>query len=232
MSRTNKQIVWHYTYSHNIKAILESGVLLPPRMTPGYLSRSAAFVLAGNDLTHPDIKAAASLLLFSQREDWEPASYRGLGDRDGNVFDLHRLEDYEVYGMDVFRIGVSRSLLHPWIRLKEMSKMSAVMAFGLEKTARGMGSNPFDWWGTMHSIPKNKWRAVEVYNPETKAWEPVTEVPKVEKQLAEPEVVGEVVFDEEGNVIAGRAILEEIIANGKPKSVLVRYNSMGEVNNG
>jgi len=176
MSRAKKQnnnTVWHYTYSHNIKSILESGVLLPPRMTPGYLSASNVCVLAGIDLTHPDINADASLLLFSQREDWEPASYRGLADRDGNVFDLHRLEDYEVYGMDVFRIGVSRSLLHPWIRLKDMSKMSAVMAAGLEKTAREIGSNPFDWWGTMRPIPKDKWKKVEVYNPETKAWEPL-----------------------------------------------------------
>src|ERR1019366_3323779 len=111
MSRAKKQnnnTVWHYTYSHNIKSILESGVLLTPRMTPGYLSASNACVLAGIDLTHPDINADASLLLFSQREDWEPASYRGLADRDGNVFDLHRLEDYVVYGMDGFRIGVSR----------------------------------------------------------------------------------------------------------------------------
>jgi len=173
MSRKNKAIVWHYTYSHNIKAILESGVLLPPRMTPQYLSN--ACFSAGIDLDHSDVKADASLLLFSQRKDWEPASYRGLMDSDGNVVNLHRLEDYEVYGMDVFRIGVSRSLLRPWIRLKEMSKMSGGMAAGLEKTARAVGSNPFDWWGTMRPIPQDKWEKVEVYNPEIKAWESLFE---------------------------------------------------------
>jgi hypothetical protein len=124
---------------------------------------------------HPDVKADASLLLFSQREDWEPASYRGVMDIDGNVFDLPKLEDYEAHQIGVFRIGVSRSLLHPWIRLKEISKMSVGMAAGLEKIARDIGSNPFDWWGTMRPVPQDKWRAVEVYNPATKVWESIFE---------------------------------------------------------
>jgi hypothetical protein len=158
----NKKVVWHYTYSHKINAILHSGVLLPPKMTPGYLTPSNACVLAGNDLTHPDITADASLLLFSQREDWEPASYRGLADRDGNIIDLRKLEEYEAYGIRVFRIGVSRSLLHPWIRLKEMSKMSVGMAKHLEKTARDVGSNPYDWWGTLRPVLQEKWKTVEV----------------------------------------------------------------------
>jgi hypothetical protein len=49
------------------------------------------------------------------------------------------------------------------------------MARGLEKIAREIGSNPFDWWGTMRPIPQDKWRSVEVYNPATKAWESLFE---------------------------------------------------------
>jgi hypothetical protein len=61
------------------------------------------------NLNYSTVRSDASLLLFSQREDWEPASYRGLADRDGNVIDLHKLEEYEAYGIHAFRIGVSRS---------------------------------------------------------------------------------------------------------------------------
>jgi hypothetical protein len=104
------------------------------------------------------------------------------------------------------------------------------MAQALEKTAREINSNPFDWWGTMRPIPQDKWRAVEVYNPATRMWEALTETPKIEQEIALPESHSKLVFDKEGNLIAGRAILEEIIASGKTKVVLVER--VGEVPNG
>ena len=226
--KQSKATVWHYTYDH-IMDIVESGVLLPPRMTP-HFNRSNSTLLLFGDLIRKDrgFQADSKLLLFSQRDDWEPASYRGLV-VGGRVIDLHRLEDYEAYGKRVYRIGVSRDLLHPWMRLKRLCGMPTSMAKALEQTARDIGSNPFDWWGTMRPIPQDQWRSVEVYNPATEAWELLTEVPKVEQNVAPPEPGSVVVFDEEGNLIAGRAILEEIVASGKPKVVLVERG--GEVPN-
>jgi hypothetical protein len=101
--------------------------------------------------------ADAKLLLFSQREDWEPASYRAVSVW-GMPFPLSKLEDYAERGIGVFRIGVRRSLLRPWVRLKEMVKMPREMGRNLEQTARGVGSNPFDWWGTVKPVPDTQWR--------------------------------------------------------------------------
>ena len=56
----------------------------------------------------------------------------------------------------------------------------------MEMTARELGSNPFDWWGTMRPIPQDKWRSVEVYNTVTNAWEALTEVPEFERNVAPP----------------------------------------------
>lgn len=44
------------------------------------------------------------------------------------------------------------------------------MAKSIEEIARELGSNPFDWWGTMHPIPIEQWRTIEVYEATTKTW--------------------------------------------------------------
>src|SRR5271167_3903437 len=163
MSRRNKtrQIVWHYTYSHNIKAILDSCVLLPPIMTPRYNTpQQSSFGTDKHNST--EYTADAKMLLFSEREDWEPASYRGYLTDDGKIIDLHKLEDYAERGIGVFRIGVPRSILHPYIRLKEMVKLPSAMARGLAKVAYELGSNPFQWWGTTKPIPSDLWESVQM----------------------------------------------------------------------
>jgi hypothetical protein len=229
--KQNNKTVWHYTYNHIVE-ILESGVLLPPRMTPNFNDLNSSILQRGESIKkNRGFQADSKLLLFSQRADWEPASFRGLV-VGGTLIDLHKLEDYEAYGMRVYRVGVSRDLLHPWMRLKRLCGMPPVMARALEKIAREIGSNPFDWWGTMRPIPQDKWRSVEVYNPATKAWEALTEVPKIEPKVASPQAASKVVFDKKGDLVAGRAILEEIVASGKPKLVLVEHcNDIEEVPN-
>ena len=166
--RRNKQVVWHYTYSHHIDEIIESGVLLPPIMCPHY---ETSTVVPAHLLYSKETVADAKLLLFSQREDWEPASYRAISVW-GMPFPLHKLEDYAKHGMDVYRIGVQRSLLHPWVRLKEVVKMPKEMGHRLERTAREIGSNPYDWWGTLKPVPDTKWKAVEIYDSESGLWKP------------------------------------------------------------
>lgn len=165
--RKSKQVVWHYTYSH-IEEIIESGVLLPPIMCPHYETRTC---VPAHMLYSKETVADAKLLLFSQRKDWEPASYRAISVW-GMPFPLHKLEDYAKHGMDVYRIGVRRSLLYPWLRLMELVKMPPQMGRSLEKIAREIGSNPFDWWGTVKPVPNRKWQSVEVYDPETGLWKP------------------------------------------------------------
>ena len=124
MSKTkkNQPTVWHYTYNY-IVDILESGVLLPPIMCHHYETHNW---VPAHMLYSKEVVADAKLLLFSQREDWEPASYRALNVGGEEVL-LRRLEDYAALGLKVFRIGVSRDLLHPWIRLKRLCGMPLAM---------------------------------------------------------------------------------------------------------
>jgi hypothetical protein len=184
-SKKNQQTVWHYTYNH-IADILESGVLLPPRMTPHFnYSNPSLLFLGGSMRKDRGFQADAKLLLFSQREDWEPASYRSITLGSIKIY-LHKLEDYEAHGKRVYRVGVSRGLLHPWMRLKRLCGMPPAMGRALEQSARELGSNPFDWWGTMRPIPQDKWRAVEVYNPATRTWEVLTEVSRIDQNVAQP----------------------------------------------
>jgi putative intracellular protease/amidase len=83
------------TYSHNIGGILESKSLLPPDLTPRYAAQEAQAVAECGEVVLKDkgFVADKKLLLFSQREDWEPASYRGFAPKDGGpAIDVHRLQ--------------------------------------------------------------------------------------------------------------------------------------------
>jgi len=177
----NDKTVWHYTYSHNIGAILESKVLLPPYLTPGFRMQEASAVAQFGESILKDrgFVADKKLLLFSQREDWEPMSYRAVMTPLGPI-DLHGIEDYSKYGMDVFRIAVSVSILHPYLKLKRLAGMPKDMAANLDRIAGQFGSNPYDWWGTMKPVGIDKWTAIQVRNPESKAWETFAEI-EVEK---------------------------------------------------
>ena len=210
--RKNKQVVWHYTYNH-IVDILESGVLLPPRMTPHFNERDSSILEFGESIKKDEgFQADSKLLLFSQREDWEPASYRAarLG---GRIVPVHRLEDYELYGWRVYRVGVSRDLLHPWMRLKRLCGMPPAMARALEQIARDLGSNPYDWWGTLKPIPDTKWKAIEIYDPETKTWQ------ELERNWESAQVV----YGMDGKVLKGEEHLRRILRTGVGEDLRVAH---------
>jgi hypothetical protein len=156
--------VWHYTYDHRLGAILDSGKLLPPALVPNY---EASENLQGLDASIRDCKGYKSdkkLLLFSSNQVWEPASYRGVYQKNGNgtVVDLFDVESYDRLGITIHRIGVDTSVLKPWVRLKSIVRMPSWMGQGLEDIAVELGSNPIhDWWGTTVPVPATKWKAVE-----------------------------------------------------------------------
>jgi hypothetical protein len=152
-------IVWHYTYSHRIADILRSGTLLPPRMVPDRAAHEYASQFTG----HKDWEADKKLLLFSAKPVWEPASYRAWQKPNGEVTELYALSDYADYGVTVYRIGVDNSILKPWQRLKTLSRMSRHMAQSLERVAVSLGSNPYDWWGTLFPVPSEQWESIEEY---------------------------------------------------------------------
>ena len=167
------RIVWHYTYSHRINAILESGELLPPRqlhITAERLNMSDEEFAATT--TSKAWKADEKLLLFSEREDWEPSSYRSVL-KNGVAVPLLRLEDYKQID-GVYRIGVSTEFLKPYARLKSIVRMSAKMATALNNSARNLGANPFQWWGTVLPVPNSRWEFVQRYDFDLNMWMPFT----------------------------------------------------------
>lgn len=180
MSATTPKIVWHYTYSHRIGEILRSRVLLPPRMIPGP-SQEYPHHFHGQKGYESDRK----LLLFSANPVWEPASYRGWSEN-GVVKDLTCFHDYAERGITVYRIGVETSILKPWVRLKTIAQMPRDMAKSLEKHARDVDSNPYDWWGTLFPVPSEKWHAVEVLVGGE--WQPLPEWASSSQAMKRPRI--------------------------------------------
>jgi len=160
-------LLWHYTYQHRIEAILSSKQLIP---TLG----------AGSKGAHEDKKHRheKKILWFTENQTWEPASYRGWQNtKTGETYDLLKLEDYAARNIRVFRIGVlAGGIIKPWSRLQRIARLHPDMASELEKLGRSIGSNPFDWWGSIFPVPLKLW--VSVQELKDGAWEELARASK------------------------------------------------------
>ena len=164
MSDKTDELVWHYTYGHHFGEIVATGMLLPPLQVDSKVEAE----MPHDYYESRAYKSDAKMLLFSSNVYWEPASYRGVADRrTGAVVDLHRRDDYERVGLKIYRFGVNRSILHPWMKLKRLAHMPHKMGQALEGHARRIGSNPYDWWGTLHPVGRNLWQTIEVLEGDT-----------------------------------------------------------------
>ena len=169
-------LVWHYTYEPAIQAIIESKVLLPPALAaPRYANKSPEELRSLR--CDKGFRADEKLLLFSENQHWEPASYRGIQDRQtGAIRDLFDRDEYARYGMRIFRIGVDRGILKPYMKLVRQVRMPAEMVSSLAEIARNIGSNPFQWWGTTFPVPIEDWKAVEYLDGQE--WKSIADVPE------------------------------------------------------
>ncbi len=157
MGRKNKsRIAWHYTYSRHINAIFKSGALLPPsELNVGIANGHPEDIR--NDRGY---QADEKLLLFSENDHWEPASFRAV-QAFGLTFDIIKLEDYARYGIECYRIGVPTHNLKPYSQLLREVHMPKDMANDLTKVANG--GNPFQWWGSTKPVPQEKWVAIQKF---------------------------------------------------------------------
>lgn len=175
---SKSKIVWHYTYNH-IKDILKSRVLLPPALNPTYRDSFLESLMQ----TNPELAARMldgkhrkgyesdkKLLLFSEREDWEPASYRGWSDGDGVVKPMMKVSEYDERGIRIWRIGVETKHLKPWARLTQIVRMPGWMSQSLSATQEW---NVHQWWGTTVAVPASKWTAIQVRSPKDGQWHTV-----------------------------------------------------------
>jgi hypothetical protein len=155
-------LLWHYTYQHRIEAILSSRQLIPT------LGGGAAYE---KDERHQREK---KILWFTENQVWEPASYRGYQNEvTGEAYDLLKLEDYAAHNMRVFRIGVlAGGIIKPWSRLQRIAHIHPDMVRELDQHGLEIGSNPFDWWGSIFPVPMKLW--VSVQELKDGAWEELT----------------------------------------------------------
>lgn len=144
------RLVWHYTFDQSFSAILKDGFIRP-----------------ADGLIGPNERP---ITWFSREQYWEPTVYKGVLKADGTpvLLNMTGLLDY---GVQLFRIGVDSSdAPHRWSDLKALSGMPSQVASGLARTARQVGANPSRWHGTFETVPVQRWKAVEYFNPGADSW--------------------------------------------------------------
>ena len=149
---------WHYTVGGHLQSIYAAGFIYPePKnlMTPG---------------GRPHV-------WFTSSPVWEETANKGW--RVGNrVRCLTREETAALCG-GLFRFGVGDDYpLHPFTRILRESKEQPWVGRGLLEIALEVGSNPVrDWWGAVHPVPCEQWKALEHFTPE--GWRLFTDVEKI-----------------------------------------------------
>ena len=149
------RILWHYTKGIHLPKILDTGLIAP----------ATAFV--------PEDERP--VVWFSTNQWWEPSMAPGHPDQfvNGKFVKPHSMsmaETAESYGLA--RIGVApETAPHDWQALKKLSGMTSRMAQGVYRASIKCGARPGEWRGTFNVVPKDKWRAVEVF--QDGRWQPL-----------------------------------------------------------
>jgi hypothetical protein len=144
-------IIWHYTYDTNFELIRKDGFIRP----------------ASEGISDGE----KPIVWFSKEQFWEPTVTKGLTLEDGTVTQLTMsgLVDHDFL---LVRIGIDpETAPYTWSELKALSGMPSNAAWILKKSAEQRGANPSKWRGTFKPVGRDKWRAVEFFNPGADRWE-------------------------------------------------------------
>jgi len=135
-------LLWHYTTPQGITDIFHANQILPTSC--GILQDEKPVVW------------------FSANQEWEKTAWKGLRNkRTGEIRELYTREDMvEVLGT-LYRVGVKRELLKPWVRLKKLGRIRPEMARELENVAIRLGASAYDWWGTIFPVGVAQWESVQ-----------------------------------------------------------------------
>lgn len=141
---------WHYTNGRRIDAIFASGEL---RLTAD-----------GSGRLRPAV-------WFSTNDQWEETANRAVRRIDGSHLRCDR-ERTDLYCDGLFRFEVAADQpLVAWRELAAMCGMRQGDLLKIEALARRLGSDPQQWYASLRSVGRNRWRAIERWNGY--AWEPV-----------------------------------------------------------
>jgi hypothetical protein len=144
-------IFWHYTTGKNFEAITRDGLIVPA--TAGVPKREKPIVW------------------FSSNQYWEQTAGKMLKLQDGTLVKL-TMEETCKFGRGLVRIGAApETAPHDWVALKRLGRMSKRTARGLWAAGIKDGADPAEWFGTFDSVPREKWKAVHLFQGGT--WNPV-----------------------------------------------------------
>jgi hypothetical protein len=143
--------IWHYTV----------GVHLPGIMRSGEIRCATAFV--------PE--SEKPLVWFSTNPLWEETANKMYKDILGTLHEGNK-ETTAKIGEGLIRIEVSPDAApYSWKDFKKKKMWTKKIIKGLEKAALKVGANPSQWRMSYYPVPKEKWIAVERWNPEKQTWE-------------------------------------------------------------
>jgi hypothetical protein len=146
-------LVWHYTVGACITEIFRSRCITPTTVNVPIHE-------------HP-------IVWFSANQEWEKTAWKALQTDTGEIRNLYTREEMAAYCDGLYRIGMKPNLLKPWSRLQKLAHIKVAEVRGLEKVARDLGANPFDWWGTIFPVTVDQWESLQVLKGEV--W---TELPQ------------------------------------------------------
>ncbi len=129
------QVLWHYTIAAYLESIIKDGFIYP----------ATAGVPKGE---RPIVWLSSNML-------WEQTANKG---------GASSMEETAQVGGGLVRIGVQPETALPWLKLKRLSRMQEWMATALVRSAKEMGANPFEWWGTFTPVSQSKWTAIETWS--------------------------------------------------------------------
>lgn len=161
-----KQLIWHYTTGRHFPSILEDRKI----------RNENSFLVPAPQLP---------VTWFSLNQVWEPTAAK-VSFREEKVEPMI-LRDANSRACDgLFRIGVDQSdapfRTHQLIQIARADRKTVK---ALIRRGMSVGANPEDWRFTPNEVPADRWRAIQVWDEESRTWEPYEHERRIPSQRDE-----------------------------------------------
>jgi hypothetical protein len=140
--------LYHYTIGYHLPSIVGEGLLRAN-------ARHRTSVI--------------SVLWLSTHPQWEPSAVKTIDD-DGQKRIIGR-DCLVTRGRGVFRFEVEPvQRLYSWEEYVQLSRIDPAFAEHLDVSGREGGADPAQWKVCLEDVPREQWRAIEIFEPSTQSW--------------------------------------------------------------